>query len=41
MALPWAPVDFTGAIAKTKADTNPSALMIEILFIFCLLVCMN
>src|SRR5260221_3395913 len=38
MGLPCAPVDFTGAIASTKADTNTSAIMVEIRFIFCLLI---
>src|ERR1700730_3799064 len=36
-----APVDFTGAIARTRADTNTSALKVEIRFIFCLLIRMN
>src|SRR5271157_4206038 len=41
MGLSWAPVDFTGAIARTKADTNTSALKVKIRFIFCLLIRMN
>src|SRR5208337_538774 len=41
MGLPWAPVDFTGAIARTKADTNTSALKVKIRLIFCLLIRMN